>query len=124
LATSSVCDELREYLNEYLALVVTIRASGRTDQGWMEFRKQALRPQISANTMLDKLDQLDQHRAISSGWLSLPTAVIAVAAIILLPILFSGSRFWLFMLIIAIVAWRLLPDYSMMKSIQKLGENF
>jgi hypothetical protein len=41
-----------------------------------------------------------------------------------LPAFLPGTRFWLIFAMIGLVAWRLLPDYWMMKSIQKLGDVF
>lgn len=123
-ATPGVCDELREHLDTYFGLVASIHASGRTDQDWVEFKKQALRPKIIANMMMSELDKLEQHRAITSGWLGLQTAGFAALAILFLPIVIPGSRFWLFALILAVVVWRVLPDYLMMRSILQLGEAF
>lgn len=124
LATPSICDELREQVEQYLNLITTIRASGRTDQEWLALKKQALRLQISANRMLEALDKIGQHRAITAGWFSMQTIGFVALAIFMLPILFPGIRPWLIISIIALVAWRLLPDYRMMKSIRKLGEVF
>lgn len=123
-ATSAVCDELRASLDAYLELVATVHASGRTDQDWLDFRKQALRPKIVANMMVNELDKLEQHRAITSGWLGIPATGIAALGIFLLPVVFPGTRVWLFIFIFAVVVWRLLPDYLMTKTIQKLGETF
>ena len=124
LATPVICDELRERLDEYFSLITTIRASGRTDQEWLDLKKQALRSQISANIMMETLDKLSQHRAITAGWLSIPAIGFTALAIFMLPVIFPGIRIWLIISAIALVAWRLLPDYWMMKSIQKLGEVF
>ncbi len=124
LATPSVCIELRELVEQYLNLIAIIRASGRTDQEWLDLKKQALRLQISANRMLEALDKISRHRAISAGWFSMQTISFVALAIFMLPILFPGIRPWLIISIIVLLAWRLLPDYWMMKSIRKLGGIF
>jgi tRNA A-37 threonylcarbamoyl transferase component Bud32 len=124
LPTASVCEELHELLDDYFMLITQIRAASRTDQEWMDFKKQTLRTQTSANIMLDTLNKLSQHRAISSGWLSIPVVSMAAFAIFLSPVIFPGIRTWLFLAAFSLVAWRLLPDYWMMRSIQKLGEVF
>ena len=124
LALPSVSGELRDRLDEYLDLVTALRASGRTDQAWLALKKQVLRSQVIANLMMEELDKLSQHRAITAGWLSLQTIGFVALAIFMLPILFPGIGLWLFISAIAVIAWRLLPDYWMMKSIQKLGKVF
>ena len=124
MATPAICDELRERLDDYLSLITTIRALGRSDQEWLEFKRQSLRSQPTANIMLETLDKLNQHRAITAGWLSIPTASFLLLAIFLLPVIFPGISIWLIATTIVIVAWRLLPDYWMMKSIKRLGEVF
>ncbi len=118
------CDDLRHQVERYLELITTIRASGRTSQEWLDFKKQALRLQISADRMLDAVDKLSRHRAITTGWLSLQTISFIALAIFLLPAVFPGIRIWLILSLIALVIWRLLPDYWMMKTIRKLGELF
>jgi serine/threonine protein kinase len=123
-ATPGVCDELRGSLDVYFELVSAIHASGRTDQDWLDFKKQALRPKIVANMLMSELEKLEQHRAISSGWLGMQTAGLAALAIFLLPIAIPGIRVWLFIFFLAVVVWRLLPDYLMMRSILQLGESF
>lgn len=120
LALSDVADELRDDLNQYLQHVVAIRAQARSDREWAEFKKQALRPQAAASAMLEELEQLQQRRAISAGWFNWNSAGIALLVIIFLP----GIRPWLIAAIIAFVAWRLLPDYATMQSIQSAGRNF
>jgi tRNA A-37 threonylcarbamoyl transferase component Bud32 len=124
LPTQSVCENLREQLNEYFKLMNHIRASNRTDQDWQYFKKKASRPQITANIMMDTLDKLSQHRAITAGWLSAPVIISVVIGIFLIPAFLPGIRLWIIIASIALVVWRLLPDYWMMKSIQKLGAGF
>ena len=123
-ATPAVCDELKASLDAYLELVATIHASGRTDQDWVDFKKQALRPKIFANMMVNELEKLERHRAITSGWLGMQTAGFAALAIFILPVVVPGIRLWLFLFILVVVVWRLLPDYLMMRSILQLGEAF
>lgn len=122
--TPYVCGELREQAEQYLNLTNMIRASGRTDQAWLDLKKQALRLQISANRMLDAVDKLSRHRAITAGWLNMRTIGFVALAVFMLPVLFPGIRPWIVIFFIALVAWRLLPDYWMMKSIQQLGKVF
>ena len=124
LATPAVCDELRERLDDYFRLVTAMRAPGRCGPEWLNLKKQALRPQTMASVMQEQLDRLSQHRAITSGWLSMPVILTTALGIFLLPIIFPGSRGWLLALAVAVVVWRLLPDYWMMQSIRKLGEAF
>ncbi len=124
LAMPSASEELRERLDEYLRLVTTILASGRSDQEWLALKKRALRSQTIASVMMDELDKLSQHRTITSGWLSVQTIVFVALAIFMLPIFIPGTRAWFVISAIALIAWRLLPDYWMMRSIQKLGEVF
>ncbi|EKD99003.1 MAG: hypothetical protein ACD_23C00178G0001, partial [uncultured bacterium] len=116
--------ELREQAEQYLNLANMIRASGRADQEWLDLKKQALRLQISANRMLDAVDKLSQHRAITAGWLNMRTIGFVALAVFMLPVIFPGIRPWIVIFFIALVAWRLLPDYWMMKSIQQLGKVF
>lgn len=124
LAMPSVIEDLRERLDDYLKLVAAIRSSGRTDPQWQDLKKQAQRSQGIANVMGEELDKLSEHRAVSAGWLSIPTIVFVALAIFMLPVFFPGIRPWFVVAAIAIVAWRLLPDYWMMRSIRKLGEAF
>lgn len=124
MATPTVCDELRNALDEYHQLVIQINKSGRSDKEWVNMKRQIMRTQASANIMLDTLDKLGEHRAVSSGWLSLPTLLLMGLGIALLPAIFPGTRGWLIAAVIALLTWRLLPDYGMMRSIQKLGETF
>lgn len=124
LAMPLVCDELRELVEYYLELVVTIRASGRTDQEWLDVKKEALRLQISSNRMLEALDRISQHRAVTAGWFGMQTISFLILAVFLLPMLFPDAGIWITLSVIFLVAWRLFPDYRMMKSIQKLGEVF
>lgn len=124
LATPAVCDDLRAHIEHYMQLIVAIRASSRGDQDWLDFKKQALRSQVAANRMLEKLDELARHRAISAGWFTLETAGFVVLGLFVLPVLFPGIGLWLILTIIVLVAWRLLPDYLMMKSIQELAVLF
>lgn len=122
MATPAVCDELREQLDQYFKAIPAIRTSSRTDQEWLNAKQKILRPQTSANIMVDTLDSLSQHRAITAGWLSVPVIIFATLGIFFLPAFLPGTRFWLIFAMIGLVAWRLLPDYWMMKSIQKLGD--
>lgn len=124
LATPAVCIELRELLEQYLNLIAIIRASGRADKEWLEVKKQALRLQISANRMLDALDRISRHRAISAGWFSMQSIGFVALAIFMLPILFAGILPWVIFAFITLLAWRLLPDYWMMQTIRKLGRIF
>lgn len=124
LATPSVSEELSELVGQYLNLVPDILASNRTDQEWLSLKKLALHPKVVAELMMDELGRLRQHRAITSGWLNFQTLGMLVLAIFLLPIFIPDALLWLSLLTLAIVVWRLLPDYWMMKSIRELGEAF
>ena len=124
MATSAICDELEERLDDYHHLVTAIRASGRSDKEWLDLKKQVLRPHTTANIMREALDKLNRHRAITGGWISFPTAIFMGIAIYSLPSVIPGIRPWLIVATITIVAWRLLPDYWMMRSIKELGEAF
>jgi serine/threonine protein kinase len=124
LATPSVSEELSELVGQYLNLVPEILASNRTDQEWLSLKKLALHPKVVAELMMDELGRLRQHRAITSGWLNFQTLGLLVLAIFLLPIFVPDALLWLSLLTLAIVVWRLLPDYWMMKSIRELGEAF
>lgn len=124
MATPTVCDELLDRLEDYMTIVATIRRSGQSDREWLDFKRNVLRSEITANLMKDMLDKLNLHRTISSGWLSISSAVFMVLAVILLPAIIPGISAWLIAASIFIIAWRLLPDYLMMNSIKKLGETF
>jgi serine/threonine protein kinase len=124
LATPAICGELRDRLDEYHHLTTIIRASGRSDKEWLELKRLALRPQTTSNIMMDTLDKLSRHRAITAGWLNMQTAGFIALAIFMLPVIFEGIRVWIIFAAIGLVVWRFLPDYLMMRSIQKLGEVF
>lgn len=124
-ATTAVCEELRELLDEYHHLVVSIRGSGRTDTEWIAFKKHALRSTTTARIMGEKIDQLERHRAITAGWFNIQTVgFIALALYFITLYLPGGIRFLLFVAVTLFIGWRLIPARSMMNSIRELGEVF
>jgi hypothetical protein len=124
LPMPDIASELQNYLNQYQEHIVAIRASARSDQEWADFKKHALRAQVHANMMMDKLAQLEQHRAVSSGWLNSAGIGLVLLPFILFSFTYPIVGFWLAAFLVSVAVWRLLPDYLMMKSIQSLGETF
>ncbi len=124
-ATDAVCEELYGLLDEYHRYLFQVRASGRTDKPWVEFKKQVLRASTSARIMQDTISKLQRHRAITAGWFN-PQAVgfVAVGLFLLTFQFRSGFRFLALLGVAAFVAWRVIPARSMASSIRELGESF
>jgi tRNA A-37 threonylcarbamoyl transferase component Bud32 len=119
------CSDLRTSLDHYDEFIARMRASGRTDAAWLELCKAAGRPKTAAGQLSHLVDALAERRAANTGWLSLPMLGFAALAMLLIPAMLGPRAFyWLLAAALAVLAWRLLPDYFMMREIRRWGDKF
>lgn len=124
MALPDMCEQLASLLDEYFELAGRVLASARSEPGWNELKKKIQRTQAIAHLLQDKVYALQERRAVSAGWLSWPMFGLAALVIFILPIFVPGLRVWLALAFIALLVWRLLPDYLQMQAIRELGEHF
>ena len=119
----TACSDLRACLDHYDEFIARIRATGRTDAPWLELCKAAGRPKTATSQLSRLVDALAERRAVNTGWLSLPMLGFAALALVLIPAILGPRAFyWLLAAALALLAWRLLPDYFMMREIRRWGD--
>lgn len=127
-ATSSLylptaCSDLRVCLDHYDELIARIKATGRADAAWLNLCKTAARAKSATGHLSRLVDALAEHRAANTGWLSLPMLGFVTLALLLLPALLGPRAFYaLLAAALGVLAWRLLPDYFMMREIKRWGD--
>lgn len=124
LLMPNACSELSAGLDRYFDLSARIRASGRVDLRWQELRRAVSRTEARANQLRRLVDALAAHRSENTGWLSPQVLGFFLLAMLLLP-MFLGPRIDYVVLLIglAIVLWRVVPGFSMMRRIRALAES-
>ena len=124
-ATESTCEELNRLCDEYFQTIAQIRASGRVDVEWMEMRKSALKPERNLHAIVQNINKLSEHRAITAGWLNQQTLAPVVLSIFILPLLLhrvaSSISPIIYSAIGLVIAWRFLPVYVWMRDIKNIG---
>ena len=120
--TEEVCRELGECLERYAGVVTTLRASGRSDTGWIEMRNHALRKEPIAQRLRVLVDQLSERLAVNSGWLDWRVGSFTLLTMLVGP-RFLGPRYLLVMLLIVagVITWRLLPNFVLMRDFRTLA---
>jgi hypothetical protein len=122
MLTPAACDELRASLERYLDLLARIRAAGRSDAAWQDLRKSFARIEPVATRMLDLIAELAERRAVNSGWLSPQVGTFILAAVVLLPVVMPAGTLYLLLAAAAgIAAWRLLPNWFMIRQLRELA---
>lgn len=115
--------ELRSALDHFLDLSARIKAAERADANWQAIHKSASRTLRSVRQLSELVDRLAEHRAVSIGWLSGQVLIFALLALLLLPLFLGNSaRYVLMVACGAIVLWRVLPMYWMMREIRNLAD--
>lgn len=123
IPTDTACADLRDGLERFFSLAAEIRASGRSDAPWLEMRKSVIRREPIVKRLQALLDQLTERLAINSGWLNGRLLGILLLVAFLGP-RFLGPRFFLVLAVIAVgvVAWRLVPNFFLMRDLRVLSE--
>lgn len=123
IPTAEVCSELRDGLDHYAGLIADIRASGRSDLPWMEMRKAVIRGEPFAKRIHTLVDHLAETLAVNSGWMDWRVLVFMLLAVFVVPAIVGQSYFYMLGLIVAgVLAWRLLPNYFLLREIRDLAE--
>ena len=124
------CETIKALCDDYFREVAGIRASGRADLPWMEMRKAALRYEGKMNKLMQKINQLTEHRAVNAGWFNQRTVGFALLVILLLPLPsrrsgngeFNGTLFLIEMILAGVfLGWRFLSIYFWKKQIKEIG---
>jgi tRNA A-37 threonylcarbamoyl transferase component Bud32 len=121
--TADYCDELADALTRYFELLADVRATGRSDEAWLGLRAAAIRMEPVARRMQRIVERLRERLAVSGGWLNARTALPLVFAILLLPRL--GPRVIIAVMIVlplAIVGWRIVPNFLLAGQIRALAQ--
>ncbi len=121
--TRDWCAELLATLQRYFDLLAAIRATGRTDEPWLQLRAAAIRLEPVVRRIQRLAERLQERLAVSTGWLNLRTALPLLLMLILMPRL--GARFTIPLIVIvpiAIVAWQLVPNYMLLAQIRALSQ--
>ncbi|HZX33508.1 MAG TPA: inactive serine/threonine-protein kinase VRK3 [Rhodocyclaceae bacterium] len=116
--------ELAAELDRYGELLAKVRASGRNDGEWQELRKAALKAEPAALRLAFLADRLSQRLAVDGGWLSLPVAGFFLAGLVFLPQVAGGwTAAIMVAAAVAVVAWRVVPTYSLRQRIREAAQN-
>jgi hypothetical protein len=86
-------------------------------------RKSVIRREPIVRRLQALLDQLTERLAVNSGWLNGRLLGLLLLAAFLGP-RFLGPRFFLVLAVIAVgvVAWRLVPNFLLMRDLRVLSE--
>ncbi|PRC92897.1 serine/threonine-protein kinase [Solimicrobium silvestre] len=126
MLSTDECEQLQRICDNYFEHIAQIRSSGRVDSTWLEMKKSVLRSEHIVHQLMQKVNSLSEHRAITAGWVNGSTLSFGVglAVIALFAIrFFSRSVSFLFIAAaIGIAIWRFLPDYLLMRQIRELGQ--
>jgi hypothetical protein len=121
--TDEYCEELADALARYFELLADVRATGRSDDAWIELRSAAIRMEPIARRMQRLVERLRERLAVSGGWLNARTALPLFFAFLLLPRL--GPRVIIAVVIVlplAIIGWRIVPNLLLAGQIRALGQ--
>ncbi|MEP7083463.1 MAG: hypothetical protein ABI854_01905, partial [Betaproteobacteria bacterium] len=120
--TAELCQELSECLDRYTGLVNTLRASGRSDQAWLDMRNLALRKEPVAKRLRVLIDQLSERLAVNSGWFDWRIGSFTFLTMLVGP-RFLGPRYLLVLglIVVGVITWRLLPNFVLMRDIRTLA---
>ena len=123
ILTPAICRALRRDLEGFFSLLLRVQRSGRTDAEFLQFKRSLKRIEPSANHMMTLLEALVERRASSSGWLS-GNMFIAAGVALAVAGNFWGARavYGIAIALIAMLAWRMIPDYFTTQSIRRLAE--
>ena len=116
-----VLSGLHEKINRFFALAAQVRAHARSDQDYLNLRKQITQLEPSINRLRRLIDTLLERRAVNRGWLNERTFGFFGLSLLFLPVFLSER--WVYPLMLAggiFVVWRLLPNYFTVREIKAL----
>ncbi len=116
-----VCRGLQEKIDRFSALAAEVRAHARTDQAYLNLRRQVMQLEPLINRLRRLLGNLLERRAINRGWLNQQTLGSLALALFVMPTFISQR--WFYPLLLGgglVAAWRLLPNYFMVREIKAL----
>ncbi len=116
------CEGINNNLASYFALLAQIKGEARTDAGWLELKKAAMRPERAALKLQELVHKLAEQQAANSGWFSPRVLPFFGVAMLVAPIFVARGSYVVVGVAAALVAWRLAPTWSTKRKIRELAQ--
>ncbi len=117
------CDLLRADLRRYADLIERVRGSGRLDAAWQETRRNVLLAEKPTSKMMMLVDVFTERQEVNAGWMSLQVLFFSILLMSFLSRFFgTGATMLMVAVIVGVAAWRLVPNFLMMRKIRELAE--
>lgn len=116
------CEGINNSLASYFALLAQIKGEARTDAGWQELRKTAIRPERTALRLQALVHKLAEQQAANAGWFSPRVLPFAGVALLVAPSFVANGSYLVAGAATAVVAWRLAPTWSTKRQIRELAQ--